>query len=77
MTEESKIPDAETRARNVARMREACLMLDAVTAKLDELLAMIEAEKRRSPLYIHRMQKAEKLFEARKQQQLEAATHPE
>lgn len=46
MTEEFKIPDAETRARNVARMREACRQMDLVTLQLDELIAMIEADLR-------------------------------
>lgn len=44
MTEKFKIPDAETRARNVARMREACRQMDLVNLQMDELIAMIEAD---------------------------------
>lgn len=47
MTQQPRIPDLETRQRNVVRMREACRMLDAVTLKLDEVLAMLEADNRR------------------------------
>jgi predicted ATPase len=47
MTQQPRIPDLETRQRNVARMREACRLLDAWTLKLDEVLAMLEADNRR------------------------------
>ncbi|ACK70930.1 hypothetical protein PCC7424_2513 [Gloeothece citriformis PCC 7424] len=46
MTQEPRIPDAETRARNVARMREAGRQMDLVNLQLDELIAMIEADLR-------------------------------
>ena len=47
MTKQPRIPDLETRQQNVARMREACRMLDAWTLKLDEVIAMLEADNRR------------------------------
>jgi predicted ATPase len=47
MTQQPRIPDLETRQRNVARVREACHLLDAWTLKLDEVLAMLEADNRR------------------------------
>jgi hypothetical protein len=50
MTNQSYIPDLETRTQSVARWREACRKLDLVTLKFDELLAMIEADLRRQSL---------------------------
>ncbi|NJR21809.1 MAG: hypothetical protein HC786_06325 [Richelia sp. CSU_2_1] len=47
MTQQPRIPDLETRQRNVARIREVCRQLDVVTLKLDEVLAMLEADNRR------------------------------
>ncbi|MDB9514609.1 hypothetical protein PN499_25750 [Kamptonema animale CS-326] len=47
MVKQPRIPDLETRQQNVARMREACKMLDAATLKLDEVIAMLEADNRR------------------------------
>ncbi len=47
MTQQSRIPDLETRQKNVARMRESSRLLDAWTLKLDEVLAMLEADNRR------------------------------
>ena len=47
MTKKPRIPDLETRQQNVARMREACRMLDAWTLKLDEVIAILEADNRR------------------------------
>lgn len=47
MTQQPGIPDLETRQRNVARIREACQQLDRVNLKLDEVLAMLEADNRR------------------------------
>ena len=42
MNNKPKIPDAETRARSVANMRETCRQLELVTLELDELIAMVE-----------------------------------
>lgn len=47
MTQQPRIPDLETRQQNVARMRESCHQLDIVNSKLDEVLAMLEADNRR------------------------------
>ena len=47
MTKQPKIPDLQTRQQNVSRMRQACQMLDAWTLKLDEVIAMLEADNRR------------------------------
>ena len=47
MIKQPRIPELETRQQNVSRMREACKMLDAATLKLDEVIAMLEADNRR------------------------------
>lgn len=42
MTQELKIPDAETRARSVAKWKEVNQQIDLVTLQLDELIAIFE-----------------------------------
>lgn len=42
MTQELKIPDAETRARSVAKWKEVNQQIDFVTLQLDELIAIFE-----------------------------------
>lgn len=80
MTQQPKIPDPETRARTVARLREACNMLDALNLFLDDALALlgglspiaqIEAENRKSPLYVYRLQRAKRLLDSRSSEKLE------
>ncbi|MBW4493005.1 MAG: hypothetical protein KME26_07940 [Oscillatoria princeps RMCB-10] len=71
MNSENKIPDAETRAKSVARWREVCLMFDALNMKLEEAIASAEADIRNNPLNVRRRERAEKLLEAHKQQQSE------
>ncbi len=46
MTGQPKIPDAQTRKREVERLRESNRQLERVTLALDELIAMVEAELR-------------------------------
>ena len=48
MTHQPRIPDAETRARSVARMRETIKQWDVSIANLDELNSRLEAENNRS-----------------------------
>ncbi len=44
---EKKIPDAETRRRNVERLRESNRQLELWDLQLEELTAMVEADLRR------------------------------
>ena len=44
MNNKPKIPDAQTRARSVANMRETSRQLELVTLELDELIAMVEVD---------------------------------
>ena len=50
MTDQSRIPDLETRTQSIARWRQACWKLDLVTLKFDELIAMIEVDLRHQSL---------------------------
>ncbi|NJM76320.1 MAG: hypothetical protein HC852_11665 [Acaryochloridaceae cyanobacterium RU_4_10] len=57
MTSQRTIPDAQTRAQNVARLREVNLRLDALILETDHLIAMAEAEKLKNPVTLHRLRK--------------------
>ncbi len=46
MTKEYKIPDEETRKRELAQIRASNRMLDELNLALDDLIAMIEADLR-------------------------------
>ena len=53
MNDRLRIPDAETRARDIANLREAGRMLDLLTLELDEIIAILDKglrEQRRSRL---------------------------
>ncbi len=43
MNDRLKIPDPETRARSVAKLREACRLLDSFNLQLDEAIALADA----------------------------------
>jgi hypothetical protein len=60
MNDRVKIPDAETRARSVAKMRELVKRMDANILQLDELIARLEADIRNSPLTAYRLGKAKR-----------------
>ncbi|GEM_PF-808213 len=47
MSEQPKIPDAETRKRSLEQLRESNRQLDLVGLQIDELIAMAEAQLRR------------------------------
>jgi hypothetical protein len=46
MNHQLRIPDAETRARSIANLREAGKMLDLWTLKLDEIIAILDKDLR-------------------------------
>lgn len=46
MKKQPKIPDAETRARNVESLREVCRGFDAVNLLFDEVIAQLEEQNR-------------------------------
>ena len=43
MSNEFKIPDPETRARDIANLRAACRQLDLTNLLLDEAIALVDA----------------------------------
>jgi hypothetical protein len=57
-----KIPDKGTREKSVSRLREVCLMLDALNMTLDEAIASAEADLRNNNINRRRRQEAERLF---------------
>lgn len=67
MNTNQKIPDAEVRARNVARWREVCLMLDNLNLLLEQGIAQAEYDLQNSPLYIHRRERVRKQLESHQQ----------
>jgi hypothetical protein len=46
MNDKLRIPDAETRARSIANLREAGRMLDLLTLDLDEIIAILDKDLR-------------------------------
>ncbi|MBC6473901.1 MAG: hypothetical protein GDA48_14745 [Hormoscilla sp. GM102CHS1] len=63
MTNDNQIPDAQTRARNVARLREVCLRFDEFNMLLAQANALAEIELQNSPLYVRRRQRVQKQLE--------------
>lgn len=63
MNTEKKIPDAQTRAKNIARWKEICLQFDELNMMLAQASAIAEAELQNSPLYIHRRERVRKKLE--------------
>lgn len=57
-----EIPDIETREKSVSRLKEACLMLNALNMTLDEAIASAESDIRNNNINRRRGQKAEDLF---------------
>lgn len=68
MTASAKLPDPEKIQQGVEKSREACKLLDALNLILDDAIAQIEAENRRSPLYVYRLKRAKHLLDAHKEE---------
>jgi hypothetical protein len=67
MTKPPQLPNSVKFQHGVQKLQEACKMLDALNILLDEAIAQVEEENRRSPLYQYRLEKAKKLLDARSQ----------
>lgn len=59
-----RIPNPEGFQRAAKRLRETCRELDALNLQLDELIAKVEDDIRRSPLTQYRLKKAKQLTES-------------
>jgi hypothetical protein len=68
MSETPKFPDTEVIQKTVRNLRGVCQRLDALTLSLDELIAMVEADIRNSPINVHRRENAKRLAESFKQE---------
>ena len=62
MKNQPRIPDPDSRARSVARMREVCTQFDEQIAVLDRLSTQLESENNKNPVNIY--------FKKRKQKRL-------
>lgn len=56
-----QMPNPEAFQRAAQRLNEACYQLDALNIQLDELIAQVEADIRRSPLTQYRLRKAKQI----------------
>ena len=70
MNNEKRIPDAETRAKSIARWREVNLMLEDLNMKLAQAQALAEVDLQNSPLYVRRRERVRKQLEALKEHKL-------
>lgn len=68
MSEKTKLPEPEIIEKTVRNLRGVCLRLDALTLSLDELIAMVEADIRNSPINVHRRENAKRLAESVKRE---------
>lgn len=67
MTNTPKVPDSEVIEKTVNNFRSVSQRLDALTLNLDELIAMVEADIRKSPINIYRREKGTRLAMSVKQ----------
>lgn len=68
MNEQKQLPDPEKVKQTVAMLRDSNRMLEAWTQTLDELIAMVEADIRNSPINVHRRENAKRLAESVKRE---------
>ena len=68
MNEQRQLPDPEKVKQTVAMLRDSNRMLEAWTQTLDELIAMVEADIRNSPINVYRRENAKRLAESVKQE---------
>jgi hypothetical protein len=64
MTEQPKLPDPEKVKKTVAMLQESNHQLEAVALEIEELIAMVEAEIRNSPINVYRREKAKGLTQS-------------
>ncbi len=68
MNEQKQLPDPEKVKKTVAMLRDSNQMLEAWTQTLDELIAIVEADIRNSPINVYRRENAKRLAESVKQE---------
>ena len=62
MTQEPFTPDMEQIKATSAKVKALCQRMDAEILILDDIIAQLEEENRRSPLYQYRLNKAKRLL---------------
>lgn len=62
MTKKPIPPDLETIKARGAKIQELCERMDAHILVLDEIIAMLDEQKRASPLYQARLKRAKRLL---------------
>ena len=67
MNQQTKLPEQKIIDKTVNNLRSVCGQLDALTIMLDELIAMVEADIRNSPINVYRREKAQKFLDSVKQ----------
>jgi hypothetical protein len=68
MSETPKLPAREVIQKTMRNFLGVCQRLDNLTLSLDELIAMVEADIRNSPINVHRRENAKRLAESVKQE---------
>jgi hypothetical protein len=68
MSEKPKLPEPEIIEKTVRNLRGVCQRLEALTLSLDELIAIVEADIRNSPINVYRRENAKRLAESVKQE---------
>jgi hypothetical protein len=68
MSEQRQLPEPEKVKQTVAMLRDSNRMLEAWTQTLDELIAMVEADIRNSPINVYRRENANRRAESVKQE---------
>ncbi len=61
MSSQPRIPDSQTRARHIAKLKEICQRWDVLIADLDKLNAKLEEDYHKSSLGILHRRRAERL----------------
>ncbi|MBE9183570.1 hypothetical protein IQ270_02225 [Microcoleus sp. LEGE 07076] len=64
MTQQPQLPEPEKVKQTVTQMREVCRQFDSLNFALDELIAQIEADIRKSPLTAYRLGKIQPVSQA-------------
>jgi hypothetical protein len=69
MNEQRKIPDAQTRARSVAKLQELVKQWDRLIVDIDELNTRLEADIQKSPLTAYRLKRMQRMAQSEEKQE--------
>jgi hypothetical protein len=63
MNQQTQLPEQKIIDKTVNNLRSVCHQLDVLTLELDELIVMVEADIRNSPINIYRRKKAQEIVD--------------